>query len=241
MLSRVLTIIVIFCTITFANADGISLNQSRIIYSENDKSQMVQVHNGTNQPILVQASILKEVDGNAVDAFIISPPLFRVDSESEFAMRVMPNNIGNLPKDRESIFYLKTRAIPATKKAEGEKEITSIVFVTAFVIKLIYRPSDINEPKKSDYAKVNVVKNGTQWQFDNPTPYYMTVVGLNIDGKTNSESFLIKPFDKYLINSSINNPSSVSWYFVNDYGVNTEKQTIKLELDDSQSDKKTML
>ncbi|SUC78002.1 Gram-negative pili assembly chaperone, C-terminal domain [Providencia stuartii] len=73
------------------------------------------------------------------------------------------------------------------------------------------------------------------------TPYYMTVVGLNIDGKTNSESFLIKPFDKYLINSSINNPSSVSWYFVNDYGVNTEKQTIKLELDDSQSDKKTML
>ncbi|MGL5953154.1 MAG: fimbrial biogenesis chaperone [Providencia rustigianii] len=229
MLLRLFIILITYSMTFIAHADGVSLNQSRIIYSQKDKSQVMQVHNDTASPILVQTSILDDVDGKIVDNFILTPPLFRVDARSEFAARVLPNNIANLPKDRESIFYLKARAIPAIKKEE-EKDKPSLVFVTAFVIKLIYRPEIISEPNLNDYKKINLVKKNNKWQFENTTPYYMTLVGLTIDGEMNQESLLLKPFSHYEIGKNINNPSTVSWYFLNDFGTTTEKQVIKKKL-----------
>ncbi|ELX8379864.1 molecular chaperone [Providencia vermicola] len=228
MLFRFLIVIFTSFVTCVVNADGVSLNQSRIVFSQKDKSQVLQIHNGTSSPVLAQLTVLEEVDGKAVDNFILTPPLFRVDAKSEFASRVLPNNIASLPEDRESIFYLKARVIPAINKTE-EKDKPSLVFVTAFVIKLIYRPDVISAPGLMDYKKVNLVRKNGKWEFQNVTPYYMTVVGLSIDGSVEQNSLLLKPFSSYEINKNIKDPSSVSWYFLNDFGSTTEKQLIKKE------------
>lgn len=211
-------------TLTFfslvVGAEGISLNQSRIVFPQSEKSQTAQILNDTDKSVLVQATILKDIEGESIDKFIVTPPLFKVEPRKEFSMRVFPNNISDLPKDRESIFYLKTRVIPSTNKSEDSK---SLVFVTAFVIKLIYRPDNIDVPNTTDFKKVTLERKGSKWQFNNPTPYYMTLVGLSIDGDIKQGSMLIKPFDSHSVEYQINNPSTTSWYFLNDFGVTTDK------------------
>lgn len=205
------------------NANGVSLNQSRVIYSASDKSQMVQVHNDTDNSLLVQASILDDIEGKPIDSFIVTPPLFKVVPRSDFAMRILPNNLTSLPKDRESIFYFKVRALPSMKKVDESENRQSLVFVTAFIIKLIYRPEGIHEPRALDYKKVYLTNKNGHWEFVNPTPYYMTIVGLSIDTKTSEGSFLIKPFDSLILENKISDKSNVSWYFLNDFGAATEK------------------
>ncbi|WP_369309711.1 molecular chaperone [Providencia rettgeri] len=224
MLSKLLIIIFIIGT-SLANAEGLSLNQSRIIFNQDDTSQVAQIRNDTDKAILVQASVIKDLANKSVDNFIVTPPLFKVEPRAEFSMRIMSNKLGDLPKDRESIFYLKTRAIPSVNKNDDENK-TSLVFVTAFVIKLIYRPVGIDAPTNEQYKKVNLIKKQAEWFFDNPTPYYMTVVGLSIDGDLKKESILLEPFSEFLINTKISDPSKVSWYFLNDFGSMTNKYVI---------------
>ncbi|EPL9571077.1 fimbrial biogenesis chaperone [Providencia rettgeri] len=202
------------------SAEGISLNQSRIVFPQSEKSQTAQILNDTDKPVLVQATILKDIEGESIDKFIVTPPLFKVEPRKEFSMRVFPNNVSDLPKDRESIFYLKTRVIPSTNKSEDSK---SLVFVTAFVIKLIYRPDNIDVPDVTDFKKITLDRKGNKWQFNNPTPYYMTLVGLSIDGDIKQGSILIAPFDSYSIDYQIKNPTATIWYFLNDFGVTTDK------------------
>lgn len=227
MLSRLLAILITCFCIVSVHADGISLNQSRVIYSQKDKGQIVQVRNDTDSPILVQTSILQEIEGNSVSNFIVTPPLFKVENRSEFSTRIVANDVTKLPNDRESIFYFKARAIPSSKKDEKDKkDKPSLVFVTAFIIKLIYRPESIKEPSNKDYENISLAKHAGKWQFENKTPYYITVVGLSIDGKVKKESLLLKPFSNHILNESINNISDVSWYYLNDFGVMTEKQVI---------------
>lgn len=225
MLFKFFSVISLLFFISTANSAGISLNQSRLVFLEKDKSQYVEVRNDTERALLVQASILNQIDGHAVNNFIVTPPLFKVEKNSEFSMRVVPNDISALPRDRESIFYFKVRSIPSIDKDIDDK--SSLVFVTAFIIKLIYRPAEILNPTDVLYGQVNLIKEGGKWSFSNPTPHYMTVVGLQIDGKEIKETFLIEPFKNYPIGLNVNEPSTVSWYFLNDFGAITKKQTIQ--------------
>lgn len=205
-----------------ANANGIALNQSRIIFSAKDNSQVAQVRNETNDAFLIQATVLKAVEGKAVNNFIVTPPLFKIEPKSEYSTRVVPNNINELPKDRESIFYFKIRAIPAVKKKDDENKI-GMVFVTAIVIKMFYRPNGIEEPKFQDYEKLTLINNKEGWQFYNPTPYYMTVVDFNINGLAQGNSLLISPYSYYKIDGDNIKDGRVSWRLLNDFGASTER------------------
>ncbi|MCY0802325.1 molecular chaperone [Providencia rettgeri] len=210
-----------------AKADGIALNQSRIIFSEKDNSQIAQVRNETNDAFLIQSAILKEVDGGAVNNFIVAPPLFKILPKSEYSVRIIPNKIDELPKDKESIFYFKIRALPSVNKNESDENKIGMVFVTAIVIKLYYRPELIKSPSQQDYKKLTLVKKDGGWSFYNPTPYYMTVVDFNVGGNMQSSSVLIPPYDYYKINRN-NINGGISWRLLNDFGTPTEKFYLKI-------------
>ncbi|WBA56711.1 fimbria/pilus periplasmic chaperone [Providencia sp. 21OH12SH02B-Prov] len=60
MLQKIIVIISIFF-VSPLFADGISLNQSRVIFSAQDNSQIVQLKNDTDGALLVQATVLGHV------------------------------------------------------------------------------------------------------------------------------------------------------------------------------------
>lgn len=224
---KVLLTIFVGLVTSSAIAEGVSLNQSRVVFFQTDKSQFVQIHNDTKNPLLVQSSVIDDVDGNLVDNFLITPPIFKVSAESEFAMRVVPNKVVDLPKDKESVFYIKVRAIPALDKLKNDKDKPGMVFVTAFVIKMFYRPDGIIEPNDEIYESVKLINKDGIWQFNNPTPYYMTIVDLKIKANNQSNSIFIPPFSTYKVVGADNTTQEVSWRFLNDFGAGTKKYSSK--------------
>jgi len=79
--------------------------------------------------------------------FLITPPLFRLDAKEDNVLRVVRTG-GNLPGDRESLYWLNIKAIPSSKHVEGMNTLQIAINTR---IKLLYRPSSI-QGKPEDVA-----------------------------------------------------------------------------------------
>lgn len=209
-------------TLSASYAGGLSLGQSRVVFDKNNKSQVIQVNNSGDSPYLIQVSLYSDLEKPPVDDFVMTPPLFRVEANNQYAVRILPNGNDKLAKDKESLFYLKVRAMPPINKELEDKDKPGMVFVTAIVIKLINRPDEVKEPKKDDFMKVVLAKENNVLKFNNPTPYFMTMVGLELNGSTYGETILIPPFSQYPLKSK-GEVIKASWNFLNDFGVNTDR------------------
>ncbi|BBU97798.1 molecular chaperone [Providencia rettgeri] len=204
------------------HAGGLSLGQSRVIFTDSDKNKVVSIRNEGESPLLIQMLLLDIKDEKNADSFIISPPLFKIKSKTEHAVRIYPDNVSKLPKDRESGFYLKARGIPPTSKNLEKGDTPEMVFVTAIIIKLYYRPNGIPEPNKNNFEQVKLKNKDGRWQFHNPTPYYMTIVDFNMNGKNYNDSILVSPFSYYKLENTNESINVASWRFLDDNGAGTE-------------------
>ena len=80
------------------------------------------------------------MNGNKKHRFIITPPLFKLDPDKNNVLRIV-NIEDTLPKDRESVYWINVKAIPA-KSAENEnKNVLQIAVRTR--LKLFYRPKGL--------------------------------------------------------------------------------------------------
>ncbi len=95
-----------------AGSGGISLGQTRVIFSSADKAQTLTVSNSGQQAYLVQARVQNGLDDTTPAPFIVTPPLFSLQGDSRQLLRLLPQG-ATLPTDQESLFYLSISAIPA--------------------------------------------------------------------------------------------------------------------------------
>lgn len=200
-----------------ANAQGVSLGKTRVIFSEGSSSESVYISNDDNQPYLIQAGVTEKIDGNLSSNFIVTPPVFRLENRSVSSLRILLKDTQDLPNDKESLFYLNTKIIPSTKRPdESESQESKLVLITNFVIKVIYRPENITRPSEQDYKKIFIKKNEGKWFLDNPTPYYMTLTSIKVNNEKYNKTLLLAPYSKAeLVEVSI---KEASWHVINDYG-----------------------
>lgn len=200
-----------------ANAQGVSLGKTRVIFSEGSSSESVYISNDDNQPYLIQAGVTEKIDGNLSSNFIVTPPVFRLENRSVSSLRILLKDTQDLPNDKESLFYLNTKIIPSTKRPdESESQESKLVLITNFVIKVIYRPENIARPSEQDYKKIFIKKNEGKWFLDNPTPYYMTLTSIKVNNEKYNKILLLAPYSKAeLVEVSI---KEASWHVINDYG-----------------------
>ncbi|MBQ0215234.1 molecular chaperone [Proteus vulgaris] len=200
-----------------ANAQGVSLGKTRVIFSEGSSSESVYISNDDNQPYLIQAGVTEKIDGNLSSNFIITPPVFRLENKSVSSLRILLKDTQDLPNDKESLFYLNTKIIPSTKRPnESESQESKLVLITNFVIKVIYRPENIARPSEQDYKKISIKEQEGKWFLDNPTQYYMTLTSIKVNNEKYNKTFLLAPYSKTeLVEVSI---KEASWHVINDYG-----------------------
>lgn len=142
-----------------ANAQGVSLGKTRVIFSEGSSSESIYISNDDNQPYLIQAGVTEKIDGNLSSNFIVTPPVFRLENRSVSSLRILLKDTQDLPNEKESLFYLNTKIIPSTKRPnESESQESKLVLITNFVIKVIYRPENITRPSEQDYKKIFIKK-----------------------------------------------------------------------------------
>ncbi|MER2299769.1 MAG: molecular chaperone, partial [Pseudomonas sp.] len=106
---------VVFClSSTLAHA-GVNVGATRVIYQGKDKEANLSVTNTVDDriPYLIQSWVSEYGTDEATEKFIVTPPLFRLDPGSQNMLRIMAVQTKQLPTDRESLFAVNVKAIPA--------------------------------------------------------------------------------------------------------------------------------
>ncbi|MGT3165416.1 fimbrial biogenesis chaperone, partial [Yersinia enterocolitica] len=169
--------IVACLTVTPVVQAAISLDRTRAIFNGGEKTMTLNISNDNNQlPYLAQAWIENEKHEKITTGpIVVTPPVQRLEPGEKSMVRLSSTpEINKLPQDRESIFYFNLREIPP--KSE-KANVLQIALQTK--IKLFYRPDSIKaKPNAVWQDQLVLTKTSGGYTIDNPTPYYVTVIGL---------------------------------------------------------------
>ncbi|MGF6192842.1 fimbrial biogenesis chaperone [Serratia sp. 2723] len=196
---------------------GISLNQTRVVFSAADKAQAVTVKNSGTQNFLIQSRIQRALDDQAPTPFIVTPPLFQLGSERKQLLRILKQDQA-LPTDRESLFYLSVLAIPAQKQAALAEAHLSMGF--RFAIKLFYRPEGLKIAPQDASCRLRLTPTAAGVRIDNPTPYFLTFASLKFDGQLidlDTQPTMIAPMSAQAYPVSPSTRQAV-WQTITDFG-----------------------
>lgn len=223
---------VVCSVMAFAAHAAIVITGTRVIYPAESREVNVRLSNVEDRPVLVQAWI---DDGNAGAApneikvpFMLLPSVFRVEPHKGQSLRIMFTG-ADLPKDRESVYWLNVLEIPPKPSDAGERNMIQLAFRTR--IKLFYRPTALTDGPAS-------ARGDLTWQFvtnekgdhvlriENPSPYYVSFGQASVSsGNKKIEMALdmapafghvdLVPIKGKL---DVKTPATVSFALVTDYG-----------------------
>ncbi len=198
---------------------AVSLDRTRAIYDGGLSSITLNISNDNEQlPYLAQAWIegadhVKQNNG----PLVVTPPVQRLEPSSKSMVKITATSLAkNLPQDKESLFYFNLREIPPKS---DKANVLQIALQTK--IKLFYRPESI-KPKSNEVwqEKLELHKTKDGYKIKNPTPYFITIIGLGGSEKTSKEgafdSVMIEPKAELFVRAK---HYSTPWItYINDYG-----------------------
>ncbi|EMM5418598.1 molecular chaperone [Citrobacter amalonaticus] len=222
MLRKLMMLAVLFFPVPLVNAGGISLGQTRVVIFEGGKSATLHIINADDTRYLIKSGVSRDIETDVPVPFIITPPLFIMESNSQQLVRIM--SLGDSEsKSQESLYYISVLAIPAQQKDKqivGEDIIPEMSIGTDIVIKLFHRPRGLNMTSTEAPCKMRVEQLNNEIVVTNPTPYYLTLADMEADGMSinmDDRSAMLAPMSnqRYSIRQKA---QIVKWQTINDYG-----------------------
>lgn len=203
-----------------AYAGGVALGATRLIYSSSDRqSSLAVINSDTQHPFLLQ-SWIEKIDGKRNGDFAITPPLFVIKPSSENTLRLI--HVGPpLPTDRETAYWISVKAIPARDQNKAPDQSTLQLSFTSR-IKLFYRPEGLQPAIDDAPAMLTVTREHGQLIVHNPTPYYLTLVNVRLDGH-DAPSIMVPPKDQLTLAGGAS-VQHMAFQTINDYGAVTREQ-----------------
>lgn len=207
----------LFCPF-LASAAGVAIAGTRVIYNEQSHEADITVKNtNPHDPVLIQSWVDDLADNNK-SPFIVTPPLFRLDAGDSNDLRVLLTS-AQLPNDRESLFTLNIKVIPANTAPAGEN---ILQFAIKNQLKLIYRPAGLPGSALDAAQHLRWRVSGNHLQAENASPYYVTITTLSCAGqnqKTPLERSVIAPHsrEEYSLPGEAC-AREVSWRILDDFG-----------------------
>lgn len=215
--------LVALCLLNNAKA-AIGLDRTRVIFDgSKDAVSMSITNNNTQLPYLAHGWIENEQGNKITTPLTVLPPVQRLEPGKQSQVKVQALPAAKfLPQDRESVYYFNLREIPPrTDKAN------TLQIALQTRIKLFYRPTAI-VPSQQQLSnpwqqKLTLTRVGDQYQVNNPTPYYITLV----DARSSKDAKTAEGFEPLMVpprGSLALAPSAkalgVTPYvtYVNDYG-----------------------
>jgi P pilus assembly chaperone PapD len=204
-----------------AVAGGISLGGTRVIYQESAREATLSLSNTSDNNLYLIQSWITQANGAKSADFVLTPPLFTLKPHKENSLRIMYTGPA-LPKDRETVFYLNSKAIPSVKKNDISGNTLQIA--TQSVIKVFMRPADLPSASLDAPKHLTCKVTAGNVTVANPSPYYVTLVGFTVGGKKLPNS-MVSPKSSLSIPVPGQGSGAVSFQTVNDYGANTARQS----------------
>ncbi|MBF2750902.1 fimbria/pilus periplasmic chaperone [Enterobacter bugandensis] len=198
---------------------AISLDRTRAVFNGGEKSMTLNVANDNKQlPYLAQAWIENAQQEKITSGpLVVTPPVQRLEPGAKSKVRLSTTpEISTLPQDRESLFYFNLREIPP----KSEKPNTLQIALQT-KIKLFYRPAGIKaQPNAVWQDQLVLYKTPGGYRIENPTPYYVTVIGLGGSEKAAKEekfeTVMLAPKSEQTVKAGSYHTPWLSW--IDDYG-----------------------
>ena len=199
-------------------AGGVALSSTRIIYDGSKKEASLTVNNkSTSDEFLIQ-SWVDDVNGNKKTPFIITPPLFKLGPTKNNVLRIV-NTSGELPQDRESVYWVNVKSIPATSEDAEGKNILQIAVRTR--LKLFYRPAGLKGSSMDGWSKLQFSRIGTnQIKVDNPSAFNLTFNKFYINGRNLEKTGMVPAKGSLNIElpAGTGTVNEVKYDIINDFG-----------------------
>ncbi|WP_263070279.1 fimbrial chaperone [Enterobacter huaxiensis] len=209
---------------TLASA-GVIIGGTRVIYLSDKPDATITIKNNeATVPYLIQTWIdpFNNIQTARKPPFTVIPPVSRLEAGQEKVLRIMKVE-GELPQDRESVFWLNIKNIPPTS---GKPNSLEIAIKTR--IKLFWRPATLNITPERAASRVKWHVQNRQLILENPTPLYINVMNVTVDGKDVPLN-IVPPFETlHLPLPEGAKGRALVWRFVNDFGAIS--QDIKVAL-----------
>ena len=194
---------------------GVIVGGTRLIYDGSKKESSLSVSNPDKMPYLIQTWVETTGGGAEKAPFIVTPPLFRLDAGQENVLRIVRAG-GNLPNDKESLYWMNIKAIPSAEAKENQNTLQIAVKTR---IKLIFRPQDLKGVPEDMAHKLTWKRSGSQVLVSNPTPFYMNFMEVRVSGRQLQNVTYVPPGGSanYSLPAGING-GEVTWKVISDYG-----------------------
>ncbi|WP_049856461.1 molecular chaperone [Trabulsiella odontotermitis] len=223
---RRISLMMLFALVTFHSintslAAGIQIGKTRVIYDAQKKEVALPlVNKGTELPWLIQ-SWIDSGDGKTRGPFIVTPPLFRLDALTEQSLRIVWSG-GALPQDRESLFYINVRTIPASDKSDDDKNVLRLIYKTR--LKLFYRPEGLPGTPNEACEHLTFSASGGTLRISNTSAYHVVFDSLYTNGRIVADADTVAPKSTALLPlTAVINQRNVDWRCITDYGNASEK------------------
>lgn len=207
---------------------GIALDRTRMIITGDARSVSANLTNTSPSIPFLAQSWVEDAHGTKITSpLMVLPPLQRINGGQKGIARVTKTSgINALPQDRESLFYLNVREIPPKP---DKPNVLQLAMQSR--IKLFYRPTAIVPETPGAVWQNQLIfhKQGQRWTVDNPTPYFVTLIGLSRKPEaqgggrlTDFPGIMIPPKSSLDFNVSDASVSQFSMMYVNDFGGHPE-------------------
>ena len=218
--------LLLFSTITIFNvstamAGGVALGSTRVIYPQNSSQASLSIQNSDTKNVFLVQSWVSDPDGKKSADFIITPPIFVIQPNKENTMRIIFVGKKSLPTDRESLYYINSKAIPSGKPEEGKN---TLQIATQTTIKLFVRPENLSVLSIDAPQSLRCKLIGANLSINNPSPYYTTLVNISV-GNQKLPNTMIAPKSESLVPLSGGPGGTITFQTMNDYGSKTVQQT----------------
>ncbi|AKM48994.1 fimbria/pilus periplasmic chaperone [Edwardsiella anguillarum] len=208
---------------------SITLGASRIIFDAESDSYNLPIENKQPYPILVESRVMDEKSEKKSPDYIVTPPLFRLDSGQKNTISIIRVN-ASAPRTIESMHWICVKSIPPTEGSawsdDDKKRSNGILNVNVMVnscIKLITRPASLNI-KDASYASALIWEQSKgALTIKNPTPYFINFREIKINGQPITPPIALKPQDVYRFaqKNIAHKGAKITWSLINDYGGTT--------------------
>lgn len=201
----------------YSFAGGVGLGVTRLIYPSDARQLSLSVRNtDENMAFLIQPWT-EDHQGNRTSDFMITPPLSVLKPKSEKLLRVIYAG-PELPTDKESLFWLTVKSVPPLNE---DKQSNTLQLASANRIKLFYRPQSLTVRPQDAPAMLTAKKDGNEIELGNPSPYFLTLVNLTVNGR-HLNPLMVPPKQSIKIRNSATIDGVIKFQTINDYGAQTK-------------------
>lgn len=216
-----------FMVPTLAWAKGVSLDATRIVYPQNEKSVSIAVKNTDPQVTYLSRSFITDKDNKPTNIFEVTPPVFKITPGMKQDVRIISKN-NSLPTDRETLFYFHATMI-AGQNAQVDGDALNIGY--DHVVKLFYRPQNLSMTSAQAQELLKFKIDGQTLKVTNDSPYYINLAQIKLNNQRVDMSMekgntMVAPFESvsYPISSSMIK-GTVTWRVLTDLGGTNEFKT----------------